>query len=538
MADLRIDILGTVINISADEDPGYLQRILQKYRKKIEDIKNISGIKDPMSIAVLTGFILSEELEKAGKPANTEDENEAERLTLGMISRLDEMVPGLRLQMDTAENPKTEEKNAPIQGGIFKLKNTVKHYGWGSPEWIPALLGKNNPDRIPWAELWMGVNSAGPSRAVQADETKGEPDAPLLSELIAAGKEAMLGKECAARYGNLPFLFKVLAAAKPLSIQVHPSTSEATEGFRRENLAGIPLDAPNRNYRDPRHKPELICALSPFAALCGFRKKQEIYSLIEKIALISDGAVKENLENLCSALRAEDENPHKNSIEAFVSAFFSMDASNLGQFIIKRQALLERDFPEHRDEWRLCSYFASIYSEGSPGSKDPGIIAPLFLNLIELEPGEAIYIPAGVFHSYIYGMGIELMTDSDNVLRAGLTPKHVDKEEILRILNFSEFKPEILKAPIPCPPLFSYPSQNEEFTLSVLKSQRNPVSYSGKGPSIVLVTEGNVTVTEGGSLKEPKTVALKTGESAFIPAGKELIFSGSFNAFAASCKSS
>ena len=561
-SSLRIDILGTVITISADEDPSYLQRILEKYRKTIENVQRISGITDPLKTAVLAGFLLTEEMEKPENAEKTEARNEAERLTMGMISLLDEVMPetqpNLQIQSAANENfpkdiyrkdgPESETQpsfkalspaslrlcgmkfESNVAGGVFKLQNTVKHYDWGSPEWLPALLGQENQDLAPWAELWMGVNPAGPSR-VTYDETKTDTEAPLLSELISADSEIMLGNECAAQYGNLPFLFKVLAAAKPISIQAHPSTDQAVEGFDRENQEGIPLDAPERNYRDSRHKPELLCALSPFAALCGFRKKQEIYSLINKIAKLSDEEMKADLENLCSALEQEDENP----LKIFISALFSMDTNKLGQFMVKRQALLERDLPEYQGEWRLCSYLANIYQKDPSEPGDPGILAPLFLNLTELKPGDAMYIPAGVPHAYIYGMGIEVMADSDNVLRGGLTAKHIDRKELLKILDYSEYRPKIIKAADTDSQahVFSYPKQYEEFSLHVLKSQGEAFSYSAGGPSIILVTEGSVTIRKGGK----QGLKMKTGESAFIPAGRNLLFSGNFCAYAASCKS-
>ena len=550
-SDLRIDILGTVINITTDEDPEYLGRLLEKYRRTIDNVQQLSGIKDPLKTAVLTGFLLSDDLEKAGSDTQhaeqgSEESAEAERLTLGMISRLD----GLKIdatqdildphsshkeQKGTEENKKANKPPAACSRiTAYKLENLVKHYDWGSPEWLPALMGQENPGRIPWAELWMGVNEAGPSRVVQQSKNEAGFSSHLLSELISRDRDTMLGRSCAEKYGNLPFLFKVIAVAKPLSIQAHPSAEKALEGFNRENSERIPLDAANRNYRDPRHKPELICALSPFAALCGFRNSREICSTLEALIQVCDGAIKTNLENLVFALNQDEENSHK----AFLSALFSMDSHGIGPLMIKTQALLERNFPEYRGEWKLCSYLASLYPEDKPGSdnpsgfSDPGILAPLFMNIMELKAGEAMYIPTGVLHAYIHGMGIELMADSDNVLRAGLTTKHIDREELSRILNFSEYLPEILKAPVHSPSRFSYPRQYEEFTLSTLKNQGDTFTCCEEGPSIMLVTRGNVSVSEG----EDTALDLRTGESAFIPAGKNLVFSGNFSACMASCR--
>ena len=401
--------------------------------------------------------------------------------------------------------------------GFIRLKNQFRHYDWGSYDFIPDFLGFENSQNLPWAEMWMGSHPGAPSMV--------EKDGTLISlgNLIAENTEYCLGKRGAEKYGQLPFLFKLLAAGKPLSIQAHPPEGKASEGFHRENREGLPLDAPNRNYRDTRHKPEIICALNSFAALCGFRKKEEIYSLIEIISKISDGELKQSMEKLMSALKQEAENPLRTFIKTFITEFSG--SHELGQLLIKRQALLERDFPEYKGEWKICSYLASLYPA------DGSVIAPLFLNILELKPGEAMYIPTGILHAYIYGFGIELMADSDNVIRGGLTAKHIDREELLKILDFSEYQPEIIKAPDSSPGPFhsSYPARYEEFTLSVMKSQGDRVFYSETGPSIVMVSEGNAAVASGNDT----LLEMKTGESIFIPAGKDLFFSGTFNAFAA-----
>jgi len=534
-SDLSIDILGTKITISTDEDPQYLNKLLEKYRQTIDNVKRVSSLKDPLKLAVLTGFLLCDDLEKAEQKSkgpgaespHSEESGEAELLTAGIISRLEEA-----LEISSGAEIKFEVNPAVL----YKLKNTVKNYDWGSPEWIPALVGEKNLSRIPWAELWMGVNPAAPSFVILNENEKTSPGktpaALPLSELIDSEKEIFLGKEIAQDYGTLPFLFKVLAAAKPLSIQAHPNREQALEGFERENRAGIPLDAPNRNYRNPNHKPEIICALEPFAALCGFRKKPEIVFLIEILSQSSEGVLEAGFENLISALGEENENPYK----AFLSSLYSLGSEvrqALGPFIKTQVQLLEKDFPEYLNEWKLCSYLAGLY----PG--DIGIIAPLYLNIVELAPGEAMYLPAGVFHSYIYGLGMELMADSDNVLRGGLTPKHVDSTELLEILNFSEYIPEILKIPESAPSWYSYPSPAPEFTLSVMRGEGNLISYPETGSSIVFITQGSAVITEPESGTE---MIVSKGESVYIPAGenRRVIVSGNFTAYAASvpCKSS
>ena len=543
--DLNIDILGTAITISTDEDPVYLDSLLNKYRQTIENVKQISGLKDPLKLAVLTGFLLCDDLEKAGsmgektEPGSGEEPSEVERLTLGLISRLDEALTAGETAKETASDPDRQAENKAIvpDAKFYRLQNIVKNYEWGSPEWIPALIGRKNLSRIPWAELWMGVNPAAPSSVILS-EYGTIPETLLLSELVNRKKTFFLGEETSQYYGTIPFLFKVLAAAKPLSIQAHPNMEQAREGYERENREGIPLDAPNRNYRNPSHKPEIICALGPFASLCGFRKATEIIFLLEILSQESEGALKAGFEDLLSALKQENDNPYR----AFLSALFNLGngAYNaLGPFIKTQTPLLERDFPEYRDEWKLCSYFTGLSHREPPGSNDPsgsndpGILAPLYLNIIELAPGEAMYLPAGVFHSYIHGMGMELMADSDNVLRGGLTSKYMDKEELLRILDFSEYIPEILKIPDPAPSWFSYPAPAEEFALSVMHCEGDTLPYPEKGPSIVFISEGSLRLTLPGSGTETE---FYRGESFFIPAGQmeTLKFSGTFVAYTAS----
>jgi len=512
-SDLLIEVLGTNFTISAEETPEYLNMLLEKYRRTIENVKQTTGLKDPLKIAVLTGFLLCDDLQKAGSAPATvkkEEQGEAERLTQGMISKLNEIV-------QTAHEVNVYSQLLTANPPVYKLKNTIKNYDWGSADWIPELLRQKNISRIPQAELWMGVNPSAPSRAELPDGESG----PLLSELIGREKENFLGGEIAQKYGTLPFLFKILAAEKPLSIQAHPNSRQAHDGFEKENLKGIPLDAPNRNYKDPSDKPEIICALSHFGALCGFRDAREICFLLEILSMESGGILKQGFERLILALKRQDGNPLKD----FLSALFSMNSEWLGilcPFLKEQQEQFERDFQEYKNVWALCVYLSEFFPN------DHGILAPLYLNIVELAPGEAMYIPAGILHSYIKGLGIELMTDSDNVLRGGLSSKHIDRSELLSVLEFSQFKPEIIKLPDPVPFRFMYPAPSRNFSLSLMHSSGTAVPYNEKSPSILIVTAGCLIINQ--------TIILETGESAFIPPLKSLEFSGTFTAYLASAK--
>jgi mannose-6-phosphate isomerase len=458
-----------------------------------------TGLSDPLKIAILTGFSLCDEYEKIRllpdtTVSGTQSDIEVEKLTLSLISRLDHIIP----------------ENAA--GTIYKLQNTVKNYDWGSPEWIPELMGKANESQVPWAELWMGVHPEGPSKISSPDgETTKD-----LSELINSNPATFLGKERAKIFNGLPFLLKILAAEKPLSIQAHPSLIQAQEGWASENEKSIALDSPERNYKDANHKPEIICALSPFTAMAGFREPHEIKVRLEWFLHNAPQSLLTALAPLTDAL--ERENP----LKTFLEELFSLDPivrEELGNYAIDQgQYGLYEYKSEYPDERKLIARFAKFFPD------DPAIISPLYLNLIKLNPGEAIYLPAGIFHAYVYGLGIELMANSNNVLRGGLTPKHIDIPELLRVLDFKPFQPEILRATGETE--YEYPVPCKEFSLSVI--QGGDYIYLETGPSIILVTQGELTIN---GLEQ---TILKKGESAFIPAGNNgLKFSGNYTAYTA-----
>ncbi|MDR0411582.1 MAG: mannose-6-phosphate isomerase, class I [Treponema sp.] len=372
---------------------------------------------------------------------------------------------------------------------VFKLKNQIKHYVWGAPEWIPALIGIENPDQLPFAEMWMGVHPGGPSIITALDER--------LDTFMARNS-----------WTGLPFLFKVLAADRPLSIQAHPSKAQAVAGFERENRASIPIDDPKRNYKDPNHKPEIICALTPFKAMVGFREITEICLLLDAFSLNNDHFI-----YLKAAL--------DNGLRLFLQTLFELPVETKRQIsthILRNCQTLCAKSPDFSEIWKTIASFAALYTE------DTAVLSPLYLNFIDLKPGEALFLPSGVLHAYVHGLGVELMANSDNVLRGGLTPKHIDVEELLNILKFSPFKPDILH-----PSPMKYPAQIKEFSLSVLK---NVGKLSGNGPAIVLVTEGTLTVSEN----EDKII-LKRGESAFFAplCGEKIRLHGDYTAYAAEC---
>jgi mannose-6-phosphate isomerase len=325
-----------------------------------------------------------------------------------------------------------------------------------------------------------------------------------LPELIEKNPEDILGKRVAEKFkSKLPYLFKVLAAAKPLSIQAHPSLAQAKEGFEKENELGIPLNAFSRNYKDDNHKPECICALTPLWALNGFRKISNILSLMDKVC-------PDSLRNELNDLRK-----HSNSqgLKFFFNAVMTMDVKRkkqvTGNAIANAQKILEDD--------PVFQWIINLHEE-YPG--DVGVLSPILLNLIRLEPGQAMFLPAGELHAYLGGVGIELMANSDNVLRGGLTPKHVDVPELLRVLNFKEREVKILLPEKRSETESVYSSQAEEFALSVIFTKESKIHTSPMNRSIeiLLCTDGKATITDTG--KNDK-LAIAKGASIIISAAVE-----------------
>ena len=358
---------------------------------------------------------------------------------------------------------------------------------------IPELLGQEATTSRPQAELWMGAHPKAPSLVNLNGEWRS-----LLS-LIEEDPEGVLGEAAAKEFhGRLPYLFKVLAAERPLSIQAHPSREQAQAGFRRENELGIPLDAPERNYRDDNHKPELICALSDFWAMCGFREVRDIITLLER-------ACPETLAEEIAILQRQ---PDSVGLKQVYHSLLSL-TQDRKRLVVEEAVRSARSTGSPEYEWLVK--LADEY----PG--DIGVLSPLLLNLVCLKPGQAMFLPSGVLHAYLHGVGIELMANSDNVLRGGLTPKHVDVPELLKVLRFKEGVPEILAAIEMSSGGRSFTTPAEEFVLSVI-SLKSDVSYSSlgeKGIEIALCTEGEGTIRDGVG---DYVIVLKKGTSIVIPA--------------------
>jgi mannose-6-phosphate isomerase len=306
-----------------------------------------------------------------------------------------------------------------------------------------------------------------------------------LLELIKNNPEDILGKETAQKFNNtLPYLFKVLAAAKPLSIQAHPGKTQAISGFEKENRLGIPIDAYNRNYKDDNHKPECICALTPFWALNGFRRVSEILLLMEKICP----------QGLAGELDDFRNQPDKQGLKNFFTVLLTMEPER------KKQVIDDALKNAHRfsEDDNLFKWTIKLYNEYKT---DIGIFSPILLNLICLKPGQAMFIPSGTLHAYLDGVGIELMANSDNVLRGGLTSKHVDVRELLSILDFEERGVNIIASKKSKDFEMIYLSPAEEFVLSVI-SDNKEIAYKSpvkRSIEIILCTNGKALIRQWGT---------------------------------------
>lgn len=334
------------------------------------------------------------------------------------------------------------------------ITNTPRGYAWGSRTAIAELLGRQ-PSGQPEAELWLGAHPGSPSEVVGEERT--------LIDVVG---------------GRLPFLLKVLAAAAPLSLQAHPTPEQAAEGFARENAAGIPLGAPERNYKDAFHKPELIYALSdPFRALSGFRPVAETRAVLAPVA--ADPRIAPLLERLTGDDAVRD-----------VFAWLIGRGEGVDDLV---RAVVEASATVDGPSWQTVRTLADHH----PG--DPGIAISLLLHTVELRPGEVLYLPAGNIHAYLEGLGVELMASSDNVLRGGLTPKHVDVPELLRVLDFHPRPAPYLRPEEPEEGVRVFRPNVPDFQLTVVDADAagRGVELRLDGPAIVLCTDGEVAL-EGG----------------------------------------
>lgn len=387
---------------------------------------------------------------------------------------------------------------------VVRLQNTIRDYAWGSRTAIPELTGVE-PDGKPQAELWMGAHESAPSVLPSGDS---------LYDVVSAGPSDVLGEETAERFeGRFPFLAKLLAAAQPLSIQAHPSREQAIDGYARDEADGIPRDAADRNYKDAWPKPEILIALEPFDALVGFRPLEATVALLDALQpigfeeltdLLRDGKLREAFTQFMSSDR--------DSIRPLVAALAEACTSYAGEaFAMERETIT-----------RLCEDFPD----------DPGVLAALLLNRVRLERFEAVYLPAGNVHAYLRGLGFEVMANSDNVLRGGLTSKHVDVPELVSVVDFEPLADPVLTATPVADGVSAYETGCEYFAVHRVELDGAERTVDGVGPRIICCVAGTVD-----ALGKESAVTLSAGQSAFAtgPEGP-CILRGSGTAFVVSAR--
>ncbi len=376
---------------------------------------------------------------------------------------------------------------------MLRIAPALQHYDWGSTDALPDLL--NVPGGQPVAEAWFGAHASAPS---VVDGGAG------LDALIAADPAAALGQDVVVRFGpQLPYLLKVIAAVQPLSLQVHPTRSRAAEGYAREDAAGVPVESAIRNYRDLNHKPEMAYALTRLEAMVGFRAPRRAAELLVGLDSPLAAGLRERL------VERPDAHGMRAAFEWLMAPDTRPGADALAEFAVACASRVHAGSPSPRTD-RTVIRLHALYPD------DPGAVTSVLLNPVTLRPGEALFIPAGAVHAYLEGTAVEIMANSDNVLRAGLTSKHVDLPELLDNLD-SVAAPPIRIAPehvFTHTDVFYAPV--DDFELSVTTLLRDsPTRVPGRGPRILLCLEGNVRVCDAQGVE----LELARGQSAFVPAG-------------------
>jgi mannose-6-phosphate isomerase len=380
------------------------------------------------------------------------------------------------------------------------LRNKVRPYAWGSRTVIAELQGRPIPTPHPEAELWMGAHPDDPSRVVDPDGVERS-----LLQLIEADPVGQLGAAYATRWANrLPFLLKVLAADEPMSMQVHPSLAQARSGFDIEERAGVPRLAPNRNYPDPTAKPELVCALTEFHVLAGFRDAVRTLDLLTCLDA-------PDLKRYTDLLAAE---PDAAGLRALFTTWITLPSPMLDDLLPQVLDACVLHVKEHGDFDLECRTVLEL-GERYPG--DPGVLAALLLNRLVLGPGEAVYLPTGNMHAYLRGTAVEILANSDNILRGGLTPKHVDVPELLRVVDFAHGDLAVLCGEPIAPHVLAYRTDTPEFELTRLEwlgDNSSDVPLRHAGPQVLICTDGAVSLSSTAGA----TLHVRRGDSAWLPA--------------------
>jgi len=389
---------------------------------------------------------------------------------------------------------------------VHKLQGTVQHYSWGGASFLPKLLSIENPNHKPFAEYWLGIHAGGPA-SIEVNQ-----QAVLLSDAIATDPKAALSEPVFNHFGGLPYLFKILDVKDMLSIQVHPTKEYAKVAFEKEEAAGIALNAPNRNYKDINHKPEIMLAMSEFWLLHGFKSEAKILETLENIAefqVLVPLYKTEGLKGLYQFLMEMEQA----QVDSFLSPVVKRALRN------KQEGKVDRSAPD----W----WVAKLY-ENAAGILpiDKGVFSIYLFNIVCVMPGRGIFQDAGVPHAYLEGQNVELMANSDNVLRGGLTPKHIDVEELIYNIKFESIDPVIIEGTKPCMGESVYPAPVQDFGIaSITLDGSNSYSYEAESLDMFLVVEGGCVVNNQLSVKTGEAFVVFPGNKLNIHAsGKTLIY--------------
>ena len=377
--------------------------------------------------------------------------------------------------------------------GIYQLKGCIQNYAWGGKNYIANLLNITS-NQAHYAEYWLGAHPSAPSKVIGTQEEIS------LGDFLHQNPTA-LGTQSRQLFGdNLPYLLKILDVANPLSIQLHPTKEQAEIGFAQENAAGIPLNDPKRTYKDDNHKPEMMIALSDFWLLHGFKTKAQILDILRQRPSLAELATKLTSQNLAD----------------FYADIMLATQDQLAQWLLpiidSQQKAYEQNqlAMQNPDYWVLYTLHAMNISRDK---LDAGLMSFYLFNIVNLQVGEGIFQAAGVPHAYLRGQNIELMACSDNVIRGGLTPKHVDIEQLLKIIDCSEIIPQII-APAPKNQVYTYPTPIADFALSNMPYAKNTeISDRTLNSTILLVIVGEITLEAA-----QQKLTLKQGQAAFIEA--------------------